>query len=102
MRDRMNLLYSHGHDAHPIGAFSDSIIAECRLLHELALLPSKNRVVQRSPLNVGENSVIGSFTSVDTEYHKSALGWTGDDPWCRAPHARIEQIVDTCIIGQPV
>jgi len=31
----------------------DSIIAEYRLLHELALLPSKNRVVQRNPLNLG-------------------------------------------------
>ena len=30
-----------------------SIIAEDRLLHELALLPSKNRVVQRNPLNLG-------------------------------------------------
>ena len=31
----------------------DSIMAEYRLLHELALLPSKNRVVQRNPLNLG-------------------------------------------------
>jgi hypothetical protein len=31
----------------------DSLIAEDRLLHELALLPSKNRVVQRNPLNLG-------------------------------------------------
>src|SRR5262249_21523743 len=31
----------------------DGIIAEYRLLHELALLPSKNRVVQRNPLNLG-------------------------------------------------
>src|SRR5262245_2324733 len=31
----------------------DSIIAEYRLLHSLALLPSKNRVVQRHPLNLG-------------------------------------------------
>src|SRR5262249_50199128 len=31
----------------------DSIIAEYRLLHELALLTSKNRVVQRNPLNLG-------------------------------------------------
>jgi len=30
-----------------------SIIAEDRLLHELALLPSKNRVVQRNLLNLG-------------------------------------------------
>src|SRR5215510_3735594 len=33
-----------------------SIIAECRLLHELALLPSKNRVVQHNPLNLGSNT----------------------------------------------
>ena len=41
----------------------DSIIAEYRLLHELALLPSKNRVVQRNPLNLGCNSALsGSLT----------------------------------------
>ena len=34
----------------------DSIIAEYRLLHELALLPSKNRVVQRNPLNLGSKA----------------------------------------------
>jgi hypothetical protein len=55
MCHRMNLLDCHGHDAPPIGAFSDSIIAECRLLYELALLLSKNRVVQPNPLNVGPN-----------------------------------------------
>jgi AMMECR1 domain-containing protein len=36
----------------------DSIIAEYRLLHELALLPSKNRVVQHNPLNLGKEGVI--------------------------------------------
>src|SRR5262249_7604433 len=35
----------------------DSIIAEDRLLHELALLPSKNRVVQRNPLNLGSRGI---------------------------------------------
>src|SRR5262249_26716108 len=35
----------------------DSIIAEDRLLHELALLPSKNRVVQHNPLNLGNRIV---------------------------------------------
>ena len=35
----------------------DSIIAEYRLLHELALLPSKNRVVQRNPLNLGPHLI---------------------------------------------
>jgi hypothetical protein len=34
----------------------DSIIAECRLLHELALLLSKNRVVQHDLLNVGSTT----------------------------------------------
>jgi hypothetical protein len=35
----------------------DGIIAEYRLLHELALLPSKNRVVQRNPLNLGSKGL---------------------------------------------
>ena len=35
----------------------DSIIAEYRLLHELAFLPSKNRMVQRNPLNLGAKSL---------------------------------------------
>ena len=61
MCHRMNLLDCHGHDAPPIEAFPDSIIAECRLLHELALLPSKNRVVQRNPLNVGCNVAYRSW-----------------------------------------
>jgi hypothetical protein len=38
----------------------DSIIAEYRLLHELALLPSKNRVVQRNPLNLGGSGLPSS------------------------------------------
>ena len=37
----------------------DSIIAEDRLLHELALLPSKNRMVQRNPLNLSLKAVTG-------------------------------------------
>jgi len=42
----------------------DSIIAEYRLLHELALLPSKNRVVQRNPLNLGFKGVALSIWSI--------------------------------------
>src|SRR4029453_7271615 len=46
----------------------DGIIAEDRLLHELALLPSKNRVVQRNPLNLG----------LEAALLETAAGWEQD------------------------
>jgi hypothetical protein len=62
MGDRMHLLYGHGHDAPPVGAFtrqhhsprqSQSIAGgACRI---------KKRVVQPNPLNPGESALSGWF-----------------------------------------
>jgi len=50
----------------------DSLLAAARLLDELALLPSKHRVGQRNPLNLGYKVVDAVIEAVG-RYHNCGM-----------------------------